>query len=506
MRAILPVGLLGILVVSLLAGCAAEGPATPTADAGVPSTLALAGFSPLALVDLPTFGAPVIIDTVRAGGEPVIAITQSGAILVSAHPGFTHYHPSNEGGSPPEEILTPFAGQSYLWRSADNGTTWTHIGLPGAGPVAGREEGPRSLALGVSDPEFTVMADGAICYTDLEGLALSSVACSTDDGLTWLPGNPAASGGPNDRQWLASYKDELYFTANYFADHHLRASTDKGLTWEDRGDVPCSQDLIADPSDGHLIVACDAGVAVSEDGGWTWSESRNVPGAPARGPRIMAEPALDSAGNVWVTYTRNETDLFAAGSPDEGQTWPWVIDLTPHFRLYSTLDAGDQSGLAAYSNAPDESSATNGTYVWPWISAGSAGRFAVTWFGSYIEEDSSTQSGPWYVFSATVVDATSASPTVVVSRLTPDPMHAGPICQSGTTCQVDSMQGDPYGDRRLGDFFETTVGPDGYLYGAWSNTVAMPNDVISHPQFVRQTGGLRLIADDELGAFTPTQG
>ena len=50
------------------------------------------------------------------------------------------------------------------------------------------------------------------------------------------------------------------------------------------------------------------------------------------------------------------------------------------------------------------------------------------------------------------------------------------------------------------------MGPDGYLYGAWSNTVALPNDVISHPQFVRQTGGLRLIADGELGSFVPTQG
>lgn len=497
MRAAFPIAFAGLLVASVLAGCSdgdeASGPS-------VPSTSAVDGFAPLALSDLPTFAAPLLVDDVRAGGEPVIAITQSGAILVSAHPGFTHYHPSNEGGSPPEEIATPFAGQSYLWRSDDGGATWTHIGMPGM------EEGPRSLGLGVSDPEFTVMEDGTICYTDLEGLAMSSVSCSEDDGLTWLPGNPVASGGANDRQWLASYGDELYFTANYFVDHHIRVSTDKGLTWEDRGDVPCSQDLVADPTDGHLIVACGAGVAVSEDGGRTWSEERNVPDAPERGQRVMAEPALDSAGNVWVTYTENETDLWVAGSPDEGLTWPWVIDLTPHFRLYSTHDAGDEAGLQGYRNPPDASAATDGTYVWPWISAGSEGRFAVTWFGSYLEERSNTQSGPWYVFSASVIDATTDHPTVVVSRLTPSPMHAGPICQAGTTCQVDSMQGDPQGDRRLGDFFETTIGADGYLYGAWSNTVEMPNDVISHPQFVRQTGGLRLIADGELGLFVPTQG
>ena len=149
---------------------------------------------------------------------------------------------------------------------------------------------------------------------------------------------------------------------------------------------------------------------------------------------------------------------------------------------------------------------SNGTYVWPWVSAGSEGRFAVTWIGSYAEEDSDTQSGPWYVFSAAVVGGHTAAPSVVVSRLTPHPMHEGPICQSGTTCQVASMQGDPNGDRRLGDFFETTIGPDGHLYGVWSNTADNPSDVISHVQFVRQSGGQRLISDEELGTFVPTQG
>ncbi|MEK6975380.1 MAG: hypothetical protein AABY18_03450 [Candidatus Thermoplasmatota archaeon] len=113
--------------------------------------------------------------------------------------------------------------------------------------------------------------------------------------------------------------------------------------------------------------------------------------------RIMAEPAIDSAGNVWVTYARGEELLYVAGTPDEGQTWPWVYNLTPHVRL-------------------------------------------------------------------------------------------------------------AFQEGRLGDFFETTVGPDGYLYGAWSNTYRQPNDVISHPEFAKQVGGIRLIADDELGLFFPTQG
>jgi hypothetical protein len=476
-----------LMTVPLLAGCADDGgddPADDPVDTGVDTIPTLEGFTGLPAVDLPVFSAPFLIDDVRAGGEPVIAITKAGTILISAHPGFTHYHPSDESGHVGTEIASEFAGQSYMWRSTDNGTSWTHIGLPML------ENGPRSLGLGVSDPEFTVMEDGTICFTDLEALAQSSTSCSTDDGQTWLVGNPVASGGPTDRQWLASYGDEFYFTANYFTDHHIRASTDRGMTWERRGDVPCSQDIIANPNNGHIIVGCDAGIAVSEDAGFTWQE-RPIPNGT--GSNRMAEPAIDSAGNIWITYAEGERRLWAAGTPDEGQTWPWIIDITPHFRLFSERANGTEMG-------------SNGTYVWPWISAGSDGRFAVSWIGLYTEEDSEDSFAGWYIFTAYVIGGNTPQPTVAVSQWTPDPIHVGPICQGGTGCQVTSMQGDDSGDRRLGDFFETTVGPDGYLYGTWSNTNKRSQDVISHPEFSRQTGGIRLIADEELGSFFPTQG
>lgn len=490
---------------TILAGCADEAPdGEQVGDAQTPDTVGtLPGFTPVAKVDLPVFATPILVDTVRAGGEPVIAITHAGTILVSAHPGFTHYHPpADPTANVPDEIVTPFGGQSYMWRSTDKGETWTHIGLPGMA------EGPRNSAFGVSDPEFTVMEDGTICFTDLEALAMSSTSCSTDDGETWGLGNPVGSGGPTDRQWLASVGDEFYFTAAYFVDHHIRASTDGGMTWEDRGDVPCSQDIVGHPITGHIIGGCDAGITVSEDKGWTW-EVREIP--DAEGSNRMAEPAIDSAGNVWVTYAQGEEHLFVAGTPDEGKTWPWVYDLTPHVRL-----AFKEGRLGTDFVCPDagcagepvlkDASATNGTYVWPWVSAGSKGRLAVSWIGSFEEQDSADYGGNWYIFSTYLIGADTATPQILPLRVTPDPIHDGPICQAGTACQASSMAGVDSGDRRLGDFFETTVGPDGYLYGAWSNTYQQPDDVISHPQFAKQVGGLRLISDEELGSFFPTQG
>ncbi|MGB0653668.1 MAG: sialidase family protein [Thermoplasmatota archaeon] len=478
-----------LLAFCLLAASTAGCLGSDDDDSGptVATTEALPGFTGLPLPDLPVLGVPQLIDTVRAGGEPVIAILPSGTILVSAHPGWTHYHPSEDPTHVGAEILTPANAQSYLWRSTDNGTTWQHVNLAGL-PV---NNAPRNAALGVSDPEFTVMEDGTVCTTDLLALATSSVACSSDDGLTWLPGNPVAAGGPNDRQWLASKGDELYFTANYFVDHHIRASTDGGLTWERRGDVPCSQDLVTNPLTGNIVVACENGVAVSEDDGFTWSDIRMVPNSTAGGQRILTEPGIDAAGNTWIAWTSGERSLFAAGSPDEGVSWPWVFDLTAHFTFDNLVQTGNE---------------TTGTYVWPWLSAGSEGRLAVSWIGTRDAVDSATHAGEWHLYTAYLLDAVEPTPIVHVQQVTTDPLHVGPICQSGTVCQVASLQGDDAGDRRLGDFFETTIDAEGFLHLTWADTYSAAQDVIAHPAYSRQTGGVRLLADEDIGVWMPTQG
>ncbi|MHB8634262.1 MAG: sialidase family protein [Thermoplasmatota archaeon] len=488
---------LGTLLLLFLAGCTTTPAPAPTAAPG-PILHALP------VVDAPRFAAPHLIDEVRAGGEPVIAVTPRGTILVASHPGFTHYHP--EGTAPPAQLAQDFGGQSYLFRSTDNGTSWSPIGLP-----MGNGMGPRGTAFGVSDPDLTVMADGTVCLTDLEALAAASVSCSTDDGQTWLEGNPLASGQPVDRQWLASYKGDLYFTANPEggALPDFRVSSDHGLTWTDLGNTPCNSDVVANPQNGHLFQGCNGnGMTVSDDGGHTWSPPRTVPGSDGNRSRTLSEPGLDAAGNAWTAWDDGEHRLWAAGSPDEGKTWPWVFDLTPTFRAYSQY--APHCSANATCDPPGshvEHPLTNGTYVWPWVSAGSAGRFAVTWIGAFPAADSQTYlAGAWQVFSATIVNATS-TPQIVISELTPKPMHVGPICQQGTTCEVGAAQGEPQSDRRLGDFFETTVEPGtGDLLASFTDTETHPADPIGHPMFVRQVGGMRLIAPGDLATVHPTQG
>lgn len=431
-----------LLPLSVLAGCVG----VPDAPDGPGGAAAL-----LSSGEPVVFSTPILLDEVRAGGEPVIAITPKGTILVSAHPGFTHtrYPPS-------PNLVTPVSGQSYLWRSTDGGATFQAVGLPGADGL-----GPRGVGQGVSDPDFAVDANGRIYLTDLEALAAASVSWSDDDGETWLMGNNLASTyGPVDRQWLATHGTDVYFMGNYFVDQRVLKSTDGGLTWLQVGSANCGGDFVAD-ADGVLLVGCGPGIDVSEDGGATF-EVRSVPGAESWA-RDFAEPAVDAAGNVYTAWA-NEAGVWLAGTPDLGRTWWEPINVA----------------------APAYPDGAMGTNVWPWVVAGDAGRVAVLWYGTADPAGPRDAAGDWFVHHATVLGADTTAPTLSYTQVTPEPMFQGAMCQNGTTCQADPT---PAGDRRLGDFFEAAVDAEGYVHVAFS--VAL-DDSISHPGYARQTGGPRL--------------
>ena len=420
-----------------LAGCIS----TPSELEGASTQVALPDV-------LPSFSEMRIIDEMRAGGEPVIAITPTGTILVSAHPGWTHtrYPPS-------PNLVLPASGQSYLWRSTDGGETWAHVGLP----MAPEGLGPRGVGQGVSDPDFAIDSNGRIYLTDLEALAAASVSWSDDDGATWLMGNDVASAfglGAVDRQWLATVGTDVYFIGNYFTAEKVLKSTDGGLTWEHVGDANCGGDISSTP-EGILLIGCQTGIDVSEDGGATW-EQREVPGAESWS-RSMAEPAVDAAGNVWIPYT-NEEGVFVAGTPDLGLTWWEPIPLATELP---------------------------GTNVWPWVVAGDAGRIAVVWYHTDDAAGPADASGDWYVEGAIVTGADTDAPLVHHARIA-GPIFQGKMCQRGTICQADPSDD---GDRRLGDFFEAAIDADGALHVVYS--VAL-DDAISHPGYSKQIDGPRL--------------
>ncbi|MFA5860656.1 MAG: sialidase family protein [Candidatus Thermoplasmatota archaeon] len=397
-----------------------------------------------------------LIDDVRAGGEPVIQVTQKGTLLVGAHPGWTHtrYPPS-------ADLVTPASGQSYMWRSTDNGTTWKPLGLPMTDGV-----GPRGLGQGVSDPDFAMDSKGRVYFTDLEGLGSASVSWSDDDGATWLQGNDVAAsfgGAPIDRNWIATHGTDVYFMGNYFTGgENVLKSSDGGITWTKVGTSPCEQEFITN-DDGALLIGCPTGIAVSTDGGAHF-EKRDVPGASSK-LRAMSAPALDSAGNVYVTWA-NESGIWLAGSPDLGKTWWQTIHVS------QPLFASGQ-----------------GTHIWPWVVAGDAGRVAIDWYGTNSSGGPDKATGDWFVYQTTVLGADGSAPALYAAQVTPTPIFKGGICQGGTGCQADPT---PAGDRRLGDFFEATADANGMVLVAFS---VVGSDSISHPGFARQTAGPGLVKE-----------
>ncbi len=421
-----------------------------------------------------------ILDDLRAGGEPVIAVTERGTIIVSAHPGYTHFHPLP--ASP--ELLLPSQTQVYLWRSTDGGDNWDHVSLL---PAQSPNSGPRGLGQGVSDPDLSYdHTTGRIWLTDLEALAASSVSWSDDDGESWIFGNNIASGGPIDRQWLATHNGTAFFTGNYFPTSvwppgsgepttDFIASQD-GLVWEGRGMTPCNGDPVTNPTTGTIYQACGEGFTFSTDGGYTWERAEGPVGCG------LCEVGIDATGTVYMAGGTEDGTISVAYTQDDGESWSDLMEITQYFP--ELADAGD---VAA---------------IWPWTSAGSEGRLAVTFLAATGVESRTDPDAKWHAYTALIVNATS-DPEIWPARLTETPLHEGAVCV-GTVCQASTAV-EASGDRRLGDFFETTIGPEGTLHVSYTNTAENPDHAVGHVAYHKLIDGPPLVVGEVPAGF-PTQG
>jgi hypothetical protein len=420
------------LLVLLLAGCLA-----PAAR-----TLPHAGTLPA-----PTFSRVEIVDPVRSGGEPVLFQSPQGTLFIAAHPGYTHVKPP-----PGPEVLQESNGQSYLYRSVDDGAAWT--------VVTGANGAPRNDAPGDSDPDIAVTPDGSrLVLAQLDGAGVSTEA-STDDGKTWPSANPLAAmpqDGNPDRPWLANVNGTFLLLYNGDGNGHWRLqSSPDGVSWaplSTPGDGSYPGAMAVGP-DGSVYVGDGDKVWSSTDGGKTFASSK-IPGdKPMTG--IMAQrPAVDAAGTVYFAWSELHKIRFAA-SHDDGKTWGPAV----------TLDA-------------------NGTAIWPWPAAGAPGDLAVAWLGTNeTNDDPSAVRGEWDVHLALVTGADTDHPSVWTGVIPNAVAMRGGICVDGTICEAEGK------DRRLGDFITVIVDRDGYAQVAYGTTVT--GHSISSPAYVRETDGPKL--------------
>jgi photosystem II stability/assembly factor-like uncharacterized protein len=164
---------------------------------------------------------------------------------------------------------TLFTGSNRMWRTTDDGDSWT--------PVSEALDGSDITAIDVA------RADRRRIYVGTEN---GGVFRSTNGGRTWS-GNLASTTLPGRTiTRVYSRADDanvVYATVANFGNHHVFRSPDGGLSWVDvdRGDLPDAPLLsLALPAahPGRIYVCGDAGVFASDDEGATWANlTGNLP-------------------------------------------------------------------------------------------------------------------------------------------------------------------------------------------------------------------------------------
>ena len=414
-----------------------------------------------------SFAPPVIVDPVRAGGEPVVTSLPDGTLVYSTHAGDTHLYKPN---MPDADFVTPYTGADYVWRSTDRGATWEYVGLAGLGV------GPHALVTGFSDPTLAVDAAGNVYVAGIRIPGTVYTAKSSDSGRTW-EGNPAAAFNA-DREWLAAdLPDMVYLNGNATpGGRQLWRSTDGGRTWPIQG-VPLqgtgpTSPIVVDPTDGRLYFS-DAGnfggfgtVQVfpnARSGDLTTTWRGFIRGGLPHAYGFLNPIALDDAGNVYVV-ANTSSEVRLAYSTDRGESFTSVVV--------------DRPGKEV---------------LWPWVAAGADGRVAVAWLEADRDlGDVNVDVADYRIVVAQTVtghgwtDACGEERAPeFVRAFASDPIHRGTICTFGLGCNVFVS-----GDRRLGDFFTMEVARDGALMIAYGETVTKPSGAISRPAFVLQSGGL----------------
>lgn len=384
-----------------------------------------------------------------AGAEPNIGITSQGSVYVSAYESILR---SRDGGATWNEVHQMTIGQTYdpmLWVDAAGGRvfsthiypdktchtliysdnpdaedpTWTELPLRCPSPVVDHQKiatgpfaGPvASAAAALPYPRLV-----SLCYNKLSA---THCAVSLDGGITYpidtqvdatpgsplaLPGGPASCGGLTGHQTHA-LDGTIFLPYGYgCVEARVAVSTDGGMTWTRR-------DLDADQ------LELDPEVAVTPD------------------------------GTAYYLYRGSDQALHLLRSRDRFATTQGPYRVSPP-EVQGTVFAG--------------------------LAAGSDGRIALAYLGTTDSDqgpDDARAATEWHLYAAMSLDADAEAPTFVTVRVTPadDPVQRGSICHS-KACRD--------GNRNLLDFIDLSAGPDGrfwvsYADGCTSDRCLTPNQL-----------------------------
>lgn len=439
------------------------------------------------------FDAPIFVDQNLGGGEPsVIYDPGHHDYVYTAHEGTTlTYHDGIAGAADTSaNWVGNYRNQVNVWWSPD-GFNWTKVSWNGTG----FQNNPATNT-GFSDPDLTLDQGGRLYNTGID-LANDALFSSTDGGKSWPTGTINCHDG--DRPWLAGAQPNVVYLATDTVEgsgsgHEIFQSTDGGASCSstgipDSGTMPKTSPLAGDtytgygklryvthgPLDGALIEpivirnsngVVGVGVSVLKNAAQAFKTGKgsfvtHVASTTQGFLDNMPSVDTDSAGNVFLTWSDDPT---AKGNPTGLN--------------HILLDMSRNGGLTwlahpivvAEAHKLHAPSPHTGTVLWSWLAAGSKGNVSVVWY-QYDQvvpnPDQATCNCNVSVMDANIFGVGTAKMHMYTVDAAGRPIHAGGMCQSGTTCVATGQ------DRRLGDYFTNNLDAKGCVILSTGDTTKL---------------------------------
>ncbi len=437
------------------------------------------------------FGASVPADPQRDEAEPLMEIDRAGNIYTCGPSGFSN-------------------GVDYGQVSTDGGDQFHLLGTPPRGQHGIGGGGDCALATGLTKNS---RGNYQYAYAGLGALSGFTTSTSPNNGRSLGSAGADANGGITsqgalaDRQWMTFTDDHtvlLSWNQQQPRNTVVQRSTDGGLTYSAIASVAAPNPEFPGPmrtiaATGAVYMPWTKGeevnLALSRDGGTTWTNCVVAKGATVKGGTAgFAVADHDLAGNVYVVW---------ADSADY-HTWMSVLAADKLAGCNETIDHVTANkgpdGAATGQPVVDPGWSTPvqvdrdavRTTVFPWVAAGGApGRVAVAFYGTTSDGDpnSGEFDAAWDVYVNQSLNATAATRTFSQVKGTSHPFHYDSICLNGLGCDISA----PAGDRSLADFFAISYSAtSGKLSVVFDRTNKKPDEALGHvaaPMVITQSAG-----------------
>jgi hypothetical protein len=419
------------------------------------------------------FSAAVPADPQRDEAEPLIEVSRDGHIYTCGPTGFSN-------------------GADYAQVSTDGGDQFHILGTQPRGQQGAGGGGDCALATGAAP---NPLGNYQYAYAGLGALSGFTTSTSPNNGHSLATAGADANGGITsngvlaDRQWMTFTDDHtvlLSWNQQQPRNVVVQKSTDGGLTYSPLTSIAAPDPEFPGPL--HFIKSQNVvympwtkgeqvNLAVSHDGGDTWTDCKVASGDVVKGGTAgFAVADHDSAGNVYVVW---------ADSSDY-HTWLSVLTADKLAACNQSIDAvsatadGEPTVDPGFSTPIQVDRDAVRTTVFPWVAAGGApGRVAVAFYGTTADGDpnSGDFKAGWNVYVNQSLNALDATRTVSQVQATTHPFHYDSICLNGLGCDLAV----PPGDRTLADFFAIGYDPvSGRLSVVFNRDGKKPDEALGH--------------------------